>query len=745
MRQLCVPAATAAVALAVASLGLSAGPPALADPAAVTSASAAARLAPQIITLINGDRLDVRSIAGRSQEIALEPNAARGGLLSLRLAGSTYEIPTDALPYLGRGLDPSLFSLTALARAERAGRLPVTISFGRKRPALPGVTITRSGHGTAAGYLSAASARVFGAALARQFRVDHRRGTYGQDGLFAAGVSITLAGAPAATVPVRPYYQMRTLTVLGRNLSGQPDTGDLVIVANVANPEIFGIIFEGFSFFYRGEAKFSVPVGTYWAIGDFINSAGTAERLAVLPQFEVKDNTAVTVSERAASSEITMATPRPAVTQDTIFQMIRAGLPGVSNSIAWIDSGLSLWVSPTTEKVTFGGLQTFASATMTSPPKTPGVPYTYNLIYQGPDGLIPAQNYVVTPAQLATVSERFYQRIKSLGGWMAFGGFPAQVGVFFSPIFSVNPPTVQTQYFSAGPDIAWQAQYVAFLNQFAGGQNDSFRTLPAGQQLTEDWGAYPLHPQPDVQLLTGQFADLLPQYPSAFRLGNELYLSETPFSDNYPGHLGAGYFGVPGSISVDSYAVYQNGKRIAKGNPALGVPGIRVSPRPSAIRFVLDAATWGADYPLSPSSQTVWTWPTAAEPHAEVPASWYCGFTASFNLQRQCAVQPLLTLSYQVQGLSLIGLTAPGPQEIDVSVGHVQLAAQSAITGASAQYSLNDGQSWQAASVSSTGAGQFQIGFDAPAGVDVTLRFTAKDAAGGSITETVVRAYGVAL
>jgi hypothetical protein len=35
------------------------------------------------------------------------------------------------------------------------------------------------------------------------------------------------------------------------------------------------------------------------------------------------------------------------------------------------------------------------------------------------------------------------------------------------------------------------------------------------------------------------------------------------------------------------------------------------------------------------------------------------------------------------------------------------------------------------------------MAFTAPGGVDVTLRIHATDAAGGAITETILRAYGV--
>jgi len=66
-------------------------------------------------------------------------------VLSLRLGGQTYEIPDAALPYLGRGLDPGLFRLSALLRQEAAGRLPVRIGYRGTVPALPGVRITSTG------------------------------------------------------------------------------------------------------------------------------------------------------------------------------------------------------------------------------------------------------------------------------------------------------------------------------------------------------------------------------------------------------------------------------------------------------------------------------------------------------------------------------------------------------------------------------------------------------------------------
>jgi hypothetical protein len=102
-----------------------------------------------------------------------------------------------------------------------------------------------------------------------------------------------------------------------------------------------------------------------------------------------------------------------------------------------------------------------------------------------------------------------------------------------------------------------------------------------------------------------------------------------------------------------------------------------------------------------------------------------------------------MTVDYHVQGLQQDGRTADGPQLVDLTFGHLQLASAAAVTGASAQFSYNDGQTWRAATVTPLGGGHFQMAFTAPGGVDVTLRIHATDAAGGAITETILRAYGV--
>jgi hypothetical protein len=64
--------------------------------------------------LINGDDL---AVTDRHVSVMLPSGASAGAsVLSLDLAGQRYVVPIDAMPYLGKGLDPSLFDVTALAK-----------------------------------------------------------------------------------------------------------------------------------------------------------------------------------------------------------------------------------------------------------------------------------------------------------------------------------------------------------------------------------------------------------------------------------------------------------------------------------------------------------------------------------------------------------------------------------------------------------------------------------------------------
>jgi hypothetical protein len=738
MRQPLLRPAVLAIGLAAAAVTAPA-----ASPTAATAATRADR-SPSVrpVLLINGDRFLPEPSAAGGHALGMLPTLDDGSLIRVRLGGLDEVIPSEAAPYLGRGLAPSLFDVSALEHAETAGRLRVQVSFSGRAPALPGVTMTRSGRGSGDGYLTAASARAFGAALRRQFLADQRRGSYGRDGLFADGVSISLAGTTAATT-ARPDFPMHTLTVTATNLHGQPDTGDMVVLTNLDDPDVMGSG-QGFSTFYHGSARYSVPAGQYWVVGIFFGP-GKAERWVVQPQFTVSGkHAAVHLAERSATSRLTVAVPRPVPAADTIWTMtlIRGGRHGATDSLGTIGSGTKFWINSTAAKPTVGTLQWYSYLQLISPKKTPGIPYAYNLDFAAPPGLLPSLHYRVRPASLATVTERYYQERPTTGMWSTAGAFPAQAAVSSGAFFFPLPlPGQQIQYMSASPGIIWESQDLEFAKDFSGGAADANHELRAGQRLTENWNEFPLHPQPNVSLLHGRLARLspFPVIPSALRTGSTLSLAATPFSDNQFGHIGFADFS-PGATG--RYTVKADGITLASGNALQPIPPLHLRAKRGTITFSLAATLPASLYPQSRSTSTTWTWRTAPRPGAVVPAGWACGPVVHGKVPpRSCAVQPMLTLGYHVRGLEFDGSTRSGRQVIGLTVGQLQLAPASAITSATAQVSLDDGMTWKPATVTSAGPGRYRIAFTAPAGTYVALRVSAADAAGGTVAETIMRAY----
>ena len=744
--------AAAAAAASFLTVGPAVAVPASAARPAGAAASPAATTAPRTLTLINGDRVAVSATrsGGLVATVARATTDGIGGaMVRLDLGGKAFQIPADALPYLNRGLSPALFELSSLAGAESAGRLPVQVGYHGRVPRLPGVTITSSRGGTARGYLTAASAAVFGAALARQFVADHAHGSYGTDGMFAGGVSIGPRGQAAARA-ARPHFVMHTLTVTGTNLAGEPDTGDLVSVYNVDNLLKFGDPLETTNVFDDGSVKFSVPAGHYMAVGVFFNVSGstvTGLRSVTLPQFTVGADTRVAVDEPTATDQVQMVAPQPAVTQDATFTTYRVTGNGDLIEDGFDGGNVPLWTNETTEAPTVGTLQTGVTGYLTSP-RGASPAYDYNLAFTGTGGVIGPQQYTVTPGSVATISSGYFQDGGSIGGWEPLGIFAFQeTGFVSADIFPFGLPQSLEQNFSAGPSLVWTNAYFQKFSTLSGGQTDSARVFTPGQTAAQNWNAYPLHPGPDVNLAGA--ANPFPELPSASRSGNTLTLVVTPFSDNTFGHTGSGFspgiFGSVGSLR-GSYVLRENGKKIAAGNAAALAEGgsslflqATLGSKPGVVRFVLTASRTGRIYHLSTASQTVWTWHTARRPGATVPAGWIC-----VDGSRGCAVQRMMTLLYDVSGMAADGVAPPGPQQIQLTVGRLQGAPVSRVTGATVAVSVNGGTTWQPATVTPAGGGLFTVTFTAPPGAVVSLRVHAADAAGDQITETITRGYKTA-
>jgi hypothetical protein len=697
------------------------------------------------LLLINGDRV-MSSGTGRTSGTAVVPAASKGlaaATLRYSLSGHHYVIPAAGVPYLGHGLDWSLFDVSSLASHERAGRLTVRIAYGGRLHALPGVTVTGHGGGVASGYLTAASARVFGAALVRQFHRDHGTGRYGHDGMFAGGESVALAGVIGASA--RPDLPMRVLKVKATNISGHPDTGDAVFVVNQDNSALFGDPYESLNDFYHGSTKFSVPAGNYLALGMFFDPSG-ATRLVVLPHFSVPEtasSTTVPMAESAATSQVRFATPEPAKVTDVQATLLSQSAAGPGSEFGFDNGNIPLYISPTSAAPPVGQLYLGINALLRSP-STAASPYQYNLVYEDTSGVIPAQHYTVQASSLAILHDRFFQAGKAKGAYFRIGFYPWQGG-YFTGIYPQALPYQRTVYVSGDPAAVWAAQYWQDNQNLSGGQSAALEQYAAGQTLSTDWNAGPLHMGTDMNLVGA--ANAFVTVPSASRSGNTLVLDVTPFSDNEPGHLGSGFqpgiFGATGTVT-GTYEIDQNGKKIAGGNAVKAAQGgealftqVKLSAKSSVIKFAVSASRTGRVYGMSTSSRTVWTWPSAKQAGAVLPAGWIC------PAAKACAVQPMMTLQYAVPGLGLGEAAAPGRQVLDITAGHLQLAPAAAIKDAALQVSQDGGKTWRPVALTPSGPGSFRASFSDKSAGPVSLRVTASDAAGGAIRETLLSAYKV--
>jgi hypothetical protein len=534
--------------------------------------------------------------------------------VGLDLPGGRYRVPAACMRYLGHGLNLNLFGVAAARQAERSGRVDVRISFTGRRPALPGVTIVRSGRGSAAGYLTMASARRLGRALSPR--------------LFAGGVPVGLAGlgarAAAAAARGRPDFPMRTLTVRATDAAGRPDTDplDFVDLYNVDNSTWF----SGSSGYDHGVAKFSVPAGHYWAVGLY---AQPHWHIVVNPQFTVADSTTLRLAYRDATSKITTSTPRPSGLVSETVEVDRVGRAGppVAEGISVsgdgrASPGAAIWVSPT-RRPTIGTLRAYTSGQLGSLPGYRGRPYVYNVAYPDPAGIIATSHrHVVRPASLATVDSRYdldTHAPDSRYGNLAL--LPGQLGTGFGPAWPFAMPRRQTEYLLASPSAVWFPSESEWLSTVQGGQVSSGEVYRPGEHLDVGWNAFPLHPGYSVNLAGA--ANPFPVLPSASRSGNRLILDVTPFSDNQPGHTGLGF-------SAGHYALEENGRQIAAGN-ALRAGDIghgvlfraRLRPEPATVRFTLAASRQAGHYPLSARTRTVWTWRSARGTET-LPPGWTC-------------------------------------------------------------------------------------------------------------------------
>lgn len=734
---------TVAVGLGVASAPAHAATiPHTATTSGKLAASALTNPAVQRVTLVTGEHIDV---ATRNGDTRYEIEGAAGGdgqLSTYQLPnGDRYYIPVEARPYLGRQLDLSLFDVSALSRAGVTGdaRIPVNLSFaaGATPTAPPGVTLTSTTATTATGYLTAHSAAQFAAglraAIGADVRAGHKPGTgalFGGLVAMSAGGSISAAAKPA----VVPHYPLHILQINATDLTGAPVSfaAALVLNTDLASSSNNNVPIVD------GVARIAVPAGHYFAAALFAeyDSTGTPTGVynVTLNDFAVaaSGTTDISIAESSATSPFTVTTPRPSTQDESMITWNRQDATGATASFGSIvfGSGPTQYFNP--QPAARVGKLHFVEQWGGAGPAT-GTPYRYDVAY-GYDDIPAVQTHKVKPGELATVHHTFY------------ADPAAQRGVSFLNGTGENNSTISggtsyqgdvTQYLGAGDGGQW------WQNAVTNGDGTMYaadlHTFAARHQYRIEWAHGPLAPNPGQHSGTQSFGC------SACASSAGASFSFDTTGDSEPDHTGFPL----GDSTATHYTLYVNGTVVADGDNLIGSDtGPATASGPTTYREVYDVdRTGNSDITQSTKTHTDLTVVyNPRRPGPVLPSDTNCDYGGIVTAP--CHILPALNLNYHLYTDATTKSGAP-LQTLLLNVGHLSydgLGSHAAVTSVKVAVSFDGGKSWQPALVVGA-AGTYIALWQNPrsaAGTSPSIKVSATDAVGGSITQTTLNAYTIA-
>jgi hypothetical protein len=582
-----------------------------------------------------------------------------------------------------------------------------------------------------------------------------------------------------------PHYHTLTLNFTGPG--GQPATA-VGFVQNVSD-EPLGTFMVPYASFdplagTSSSASFSVPDGTYSIEVAVLTPHPGADpngidgALVVKPQVTVNSDQTVTLDARTAvpfSASVAGVTPTEQAeelsftrTSATGGGLTTAGSQLPFSLIASLHdaqyTGSALSATPTTPVTT--GTAGFDAESQLYPNGSQSDPASFFPGYylEFPHtGSIPASlTYTVANQDLTTVHEHVYDNPASTAsttgcppnhfpglipgvfypwGYRDGGVYQFNTGDFQSIGWPGAPIRVQpgdsTEYwYTSDPSLTtWRESFNPCDEAFTAAP----QRIRPGEQITQTWGQDPLVPEP-----TGADADVTIKPPPvtvcpACRQDNNFIPSIWPDNDQYNG------------ANDLSWAFYQNNRLVVE-QPS-GPPGLPpylyqaatfdLPLLPEQASYRLDLAIRKADYDPGASTETDWTFRSGpSDPAATLPAYEECGPDPS----RSCSFLPLLFINYNLPLNDNNQAAAGQPFQVAFTVAHQPGQTAPAGVTATVSASFDDGKTWTAPQpATSQSSNQFTATIAQPPLADTSgwasLRITATDAAGNSVTQTAIEAY----
>jgi hypothetical protein len=682
-------------------------------------------------TLITGDRV---ALSGPATTI--QPIGVHRSFRIFQLGADHYVVPAEATPYLGRQLDRSLFDATALAAAGSPDRVPVSLTFTAAPPtAPPGLTFTSTSGNTAQGYVTDGPA--FAAALRAQIGADVASGHQpGSGALFGGLTEMRLAGTVAAQA--QPHYPLHILRLTVTNLAGQPADGVPLFLVNTdsVHRQTDLLPVSG------GLAKVAVPAGNYSLVAFFSDfdakGTETATRTVTQADFAVTDDTATqTVDERAATSLVSVSTPRAADQDVLMLSVDRLDATGHGygfTDVVFGGSDLAAYVAP--QPAAAVGRLHYVLQWGGQPHPQATDPYRYDVAFST-EGIPADEAFRVSPSQVATVRQRLSADPVSSGTGSLLNGVidDVQLVTGYNQISNADfqpVPQDLTEYLGTADGGRWAQLLGAPSGELNAGD---VQTYAAGHDYVVEWNHGPLAPGLGHHVGPQQVCQ-------ACIAGDTLHLGVNELDDSDPTHAGVVWG------AKDHLALALNGTTLVNQDNRTGATVTGLPSAPGTLQLVYDQdLTQQGGFGQSSASHTELTvkYQPGSDPTRVLPAYDTCDGGSTTT---PCTVLPAMDVNLHLAS-DLTGTSVLPVQVLGLRVGHVSydgFGARIPINSVTVSVSFDDGVDWQPATVSGS-AGIYIAQWAVPASAADSmpwLRVTATDTAGNAIDQTVRNAYHVA-
>ncbi len=483
--------------------------------------------------------------------------------------------------------------------------------------------------------------------------------------------------------------------------------------------------------FKNGRATFRIPVGTY-SINSILVTPDPAQpaelqpgTMAIRPDTVVDRDRTITLDARAGKPVTATASDRPRAQRQygELAALMRNDEADHSLSLNFGSiGGAPMYAVPVRTKAStlvFGH-----NAVLISPDDAPD-PRTYYLAYPPTGGGIPQRlTFSSKDSELGTDRARYRaQGMKATGGrgeapWY----LPDQVfGV--AVLHDIPLPGNRTELFTPGPgDGTKGAEWSDYLFPRPSGTPYGLpdgiilgeRARKAGDTFRQDWNAPVIGPDMDLHLWNN----------GVVRFGNAIQTLIGPFSPNEPNHGSPAI--VQSQFSRGTMVLSKDGKEIGRGPvPGLGFFG-GLPPEKGRYTLTMDAHRTVAWSQLAPRVTTEWSWESEEAPLANQPL---LNATVSGDFDELGRAPAFSWFSLQVTAAAQKG--APAATLDDLSV----------------EISFDDGETWERAWIQERHGNTAKVAVFNHAlgsGTDfASLRVKASDTAGGTVEQTVIRAYGL--